>query len=465
MRELRRSAAYRLAFGYTALCALAVLAIGLSVYYAASTMLRHDFDRNVREETAALQREYGEGGVPDVMDAITRHANRPDNGFRYALFNSDGATKLNDASLPRATPGWSEIRLEGIGRKPWHVRFLATHLAGGETLIVAADTRHLERLGGILLTVLGVGFVVILGLGAAGAALFGRHLRGRLEGISSTAQAIVAGDLEQRVSVTAAGDEFDRAGESLNMMLDRIAHLVENLRQVSSDVAHDLRTPLQRLHGAVEVGLNGPQQVESLRSALASAQGQSTAILALFEAILRICEVEAGGVRERFEVVDLAMLTRSVCEMYGPAFEDAERALACHSEGTILICGDRELLIQMIANLLDNAALHTPRGTSVVVSARCGVSDAQLIVADTGPGVSAADRERIIQRFVRLDRSRTTKGHGLGLNLVAAIASAHGGRLVIEDNYPGLRANICLPRAHADAPAISRAACTLSLPQ
>jgi signal transduction histidine kinase len=451
MREFWRSAAYRLAFGYTALCALAVLATGSAVYYAASAMVWRDFDHALTEEVTGLRREYAEGGLPDLTDALTRHAKRPGNAYRYALFDRGGSAMLGQSSLPSAQPGWGEAGIGQPGQHSWHARFFAERLPGGETLIVAADTKELDGLRNRLLGALAVGFIAILGLGATGTILFGRHLRRRLETISSTADAIVAGDLQHRVSVGPSGDEFDRAGASLNSMLDRIAQLVENLRQVSSDVAHDLRTPLQRLRGAVESGLSGPQQTLPLRAALESASEQSDAVLALFEAILRICEVEAGGARERFETVDIAALARRVCEMYGPAIDDGGRTLACESQGAILVLGDRELLVQMMTNLLDNAVLHTPEGTAVTVSARQGGSQARLIVADTGPGVPESDRERIVQRFVRLDRSRMTNGHGLGLNLVAAIASAHGGRLVIEDNCPGLRADISLPVADMES--------------
>lgn len=445
MREIRRSAAYRLAFGYTALCALAVLAAGLAVYYAASAMLWHDFDRGVMEEVASLTREYGEGGLPDLMDAFAHRARRPGNVYHYALFDRAGGVKLRQSLLPDAPPGWGEARLEQSTQLSWHTRFFAQRLPGGETLIVAADTKDLDRFRNRLLGSLAAGFIAILGLGAAGTIFFGRHLRRRLETISSTAEAIVVGNLQQRVSVGPSGDEFDRAGASLNAMLDRIAQLVENLRQVSSDVAHDLRTPLQHLRGAVENGLKGPQDVAPLRNALESALGQSDSVLALFEAILRICEVETGGAKERFETIDMAALAARVSEMYGPAIEDGGRKLAFESDAAIPVRGDRELLIQMMANLLDNAALHTPAGTKVMMSVRRTGAQVHLTVSDTGPGVPETDRERITQRFVRLDRGRTTSGHGLGLNLVAAIVSAHGGRLTIEDNHPGLRVNIHLP--------------------
>ncbi|MBW8745639.1 MAG: HAMP domain-containing histidine kinase [Sphingomonas sp.] len=450
MPKLRHSAAYRLAFGYTAVCALAVLVTGLGVYYAASAMLWHDFDRSIAQEMAGLEREYGEGGVPDLIDALARHARRSGNGFRYALFDRTGEAKLRQASLVQVRPGWGETRLEEKGQPSRHARFLSKRLPTGETLMVAADAHDLDRLRNTLFGALTAGFILILGLGAAGAILFGRHLRKRLDPISSTAEAIVAGDLKQRVSVGTSGDEFDRAGESLNLMLDRVAQLVENLRQVSSDVAHDLRTPLQRLRGAVESGLHGAQEIASLRAALENALSHSEAVLALFDAILRICEVEAGGARERFEVIDLAALVGNICEMYGPAIEDGGRTLVCDNAQCVPMRGDSELLTQMLTNLLDNAVLHTPPGTSVLVSAQSSTAGAQLIVADTGPGVPTADRERIIQRFVRLDRGRTTNGHGLGLNLVAAIVAAHGGCLKIEDNSPGMRVNILLPVAQAD---------------
>ncbi len=451
MPKLRRSAAYRLAFGYTAVCALAVLVTGLGVYYAASAILWHDFDRSITQEMTGLEREYSEGGVPDLMDALARHARRSDNGFRYALFDRTGRAKLRQASLAQVEPGWGKTRLDEKGQPSRHGRFLAKRLPTGETLVVAADAHDLDRFRDTLFGALTAGFIMILGLGAAGAILFGRHLRKRLDPISSTAEAIVAGDLKQRVSVGSSGDEFDRAGESLNLMLDRIAQLVENLRQVSSDVAHDLRTPLQRLRGAVEGGLNGAQEIASLRTALQDALDHSDAVLALFDAILRICEVESGDARERFEAIDLAALAADICEMYGPAIEDGARTLICDHSNVVPICGDRELLTQMLTNLLDNAVLHTHPGTTVLVSVRSSPAGAQLVVADTGPGVPAADRKRIIQRFVRLDRGRTTNGHGLGLNLVAAIVSTHDGRLAIEDNSPGMRVRILLPAIHEDA--------------
>lgn len=445
MRELWRSAAYRLAFGYTALCAVAVLATGSAVYYAASAMVWRDFDHAITEEVTGLKREYGEGGLPDLLDALTRHAHRPGNTFRYALFDQGGKVVLRQSSLPDASPGWGETRASQPGQPFWRARFFAERLPRGETLLVAADTNDLDGLRNRLLGALAIGFTVILGLGAAGTVFFGRHLRRRLETISSTAEAIIAGDLQQRVSIGPAGDEFDRAGASLNAMLDRIGKLVENLRQVSSDVAHDLRTPLQRLRGAVENGLNGPQDVPPLRDALERALGQSDAVLALFEAILRISEVEAGSARKRFEPTDITALAKRVCEMYGPAVEDSCRTLVCDGKASVVVLGDLELLIQMMTNLLDNALLHTPQGTVVTMSTQQDSVQAQLIVADTGPGVPKADRQRITQRFVRLDRGRSLGGHGLGLNLVSAIAAAHGGQLVIEDNCPGLRAVIYLP--------------------
>ena len=446
MVKVRRSAAYRLAFGYTALCALAVLVTGLGVYYAASALLRQDFDRAIAQEMASLEREYGECCRPDLTDALTRHLCRAGNGFRYALLDPAGRPILRQMALPRVGPGWGETHLGG-SNPSWHARFLAMRLSGGETLIVAADTHDLDRLRDRLFALLAAGFVLILGLGGAGTLLFGRHLRRRLEPISSTAEAIVAGDLTRRIAVGPSADEFDRAGESLNLMLDRIVQLVENLRQVSSDVAHDLRTPLQRLRGAVELGLNGPQQIGALRNALEAAQVQSEAALALFEAVLRISEVEAGGARQRFEPIDLGQLAASMCELYGPALEDGGRTLLCTDGGRVMVCGDRELLVQLVTNLLDNAALHTPPGTTVTVSTRAGAAGVELVVADTGPGVPDADRDRIVQRFVRLDQGRTTKGHGLGLNLVVAIAAAHGGRIAIEDNRPGLRVTLSLPLA------------------
>jgi signal transduction histidine kinase len=229
-------------------------------------------------------------------------------------------------------------------------------------------------------------------------------------------------------------------------MLDRIAQLLENLRQVSSDVAHDLRTPLARLRGQLEVALDGPRDSAAYRSGLKRAIVQSDDLLALFAAILRISEVEGGSIKRSFAPVDATDLVTDLCDSFAPAITDGGRSLACDAMPGLALSGDRELLAQALVNLLDNAQRHTPPGTCITVAAAGDAAAVRLTVADNGPGVAPQDRERITRRFARLDSSRGTPGHGLGLNLVVAVAQAHGGTVAIDDNQPGSRVTMTLPR-------------------
>jgi signal transduction histidine kinase len=222
-------------------------------------------------------------------------------------------------------------------------------------------------------------------------------------------------------------------------MLDRITQLMENLRQVSSDVAHDLRTPLLRLRNQLE-------QVGTVEGAARRAIEQGDALLALFASILRIAEIESGALTWSFVPTDISALARDMAESYAPALFDGGRVLTWTIDADVLVVGDRTLLAQAIINLLDNAGRHTPPGTNIELVLSCDARLAFLSIADNGPGVAHADRERILQRFVRGEASRTTPGNGLGLSLVSAVAAAHGGGVAVNDNEPGFRLLLTLPR-------------------
>ena len=282
--------------------------------------------------------------------------------------------------------------------------------------------------------------LVVLAVGVLGAFVLGAYLRRRLATIGDTAQAIIAGDTAHRIAISAAGDEFDQAGLALNTMLDRIAKLMDNLRQVSSDVAHDLRTPLLRLRNQLE-------QVGSVEGAAERAIDLGDDVLKLFAAILRIAEVEAGALAQGFATVDLSALVQDIGDTFRPAITDNGRVLRCMVEPGIVVLGDRELLAQAVANLLDNASLHTPVGTAILLALDADEHRVRLGVEDDGPGVASEDRDRILHRFYRAERSRTTPGNGLGLSLVAAVASAHGGSAVVTTLSPGLRVTLSLPRS------------------
>lgn len=438
-----RSAAYRIAIVSSAAFAVATILLGLFVYVFVDAALMRQLDDRIRQEAATLERGYTAEGRAELLRAIRwRERDDPNNELAYALFAPDGRRIAGTLVTAMPGPGLRNILFLDPREGPDPARGLAVALSDGSWLVVAADREPLERIDAAIVTLFGAAFVAVLVIGALGALLLGAYLRRRMSGVSAMAEAIMAGDLSQRVAVGRCGDEFDRLAALLNAMVDRITGLLENLRQVSSEVAHDLRTPLARLRNGLETALRHPHAPDERDQAIERAIHQSDEVLALFAAVLRISEVEAGKLQRAFAPVDLSMLVRETAESYAPAIEDGGRQFSCHLEENLTILGDRELVAQALINLLDNAQIHTPSGSAIAVDLRAGDGRIWLSVADNGPGVDAEDRERITRRFARLDASRTRPGHGLGLALVAAIARMHGAELGFGDNAPGLRVTL-----------------------
>jgi len=437
------TAAYRIAFVYSAAFALAILVLATAVYLGADAEYRHQQDLAIAEENAALVREFHEGGLPDLSKAIAkRQARSVVNAYAYAVFDRSGRRVTGALETTRPEAGSHDIVFSDAREGADPARALATDLAGGYRLVVARDTEALWQIDRTILLLFGGAFIVVIAMGAAGALILGGYLRNRLSGIHHAAMAIIAGDLQQRVPLAQGNDEFDQVGRALNMMLDRIGQLMENLRQVSSDVAHDLRTPLLRLRSQLE-------QVGTEEGAAARAIEQGDALLTLFAAILRIAEIESGALARNFLPTDLSALTTDMAESFAPAFADDGRLLTWTVDPGLVVIGDRTLLAQAIINLLDNTTRHTPGGTTVDIRLSGNPDLVFLSVADDGPGVPVTEHQRIFQRFVRCEVSRTTPGNGLGLSLVAAVATAHAGRVAIEDDTAGFCLTMTLPRIGA----------------
>lgn len=435
--RLRSSAGYRIAFLYSATFAMAILLLGVAVYFAADAEFRSQREAALRKETNELSLITDRADL--IREIARRQSSAPIDGFGYAVFDPAGRRIGGslDAAVPR--PGIGAIVFKDPREGDDMAIADTVVLRQGERLVVAIDSETIEQIDTTILTLFGGAFVIVLAIGGIGAFVLGGYLRRRLATIGETAQSIIAGDLARRVAISAADDEFDRAGQALNVMLDRIGKLMDNLRQVSSDVAHDLRTPLLRLRDQLE-------QVGTVDGAAARAIELGDDMLKLFGSILRIAEVEGGTLSASFRRIELSKLIDDIGDSFRPAILDSGRALRCSVDPDIRVFGDRELLAQAAANLLDNARIHTPPGTSVLLSLDADDRWARLGVADDGPGVAAADRERILQRFYRTERSRTTPGNGLGLSLVAAVAAAHGGTVAVGAPARGLHVTLTLPR-------------------
>lgn len=447
MTDWRANAAYRIALLYGLVYALTIAALGFAVYFAADSEISRQRDAGIRAEATELIDNFTRKGLDDLQATIAlRKAARSTNSFSYALIDPHGRRLAGGLRAARFEPGWHDLPIAAATGSARPGRMLVTVLPGYGRLAVALDNRAVEFVDRTILVLVLIALALAIAAGGVGAILLGGYLQGRLGGMASTAHAIVDGDFSSRVTLSPRGDEFDQLGEALNAMLDRIVDLLENLRQVSSDVAHDLRTPLARLRVEIELAMSdapGERRDEALERALR----QSDELLRLFSAILRISEVEGGAIARGFQPVDVSALAEDLAESYAPAVVDGGRVLDHCVTAGLVVNGDRELIAQAVINLLDNAQRHTPPGTRITVIAEPAGEGVHLVIADTGPGIPEADRERVIRRFVRLEASRTNAGHGLGLNLVSAIASTHKGRLTIGDNWPGMRATLWLPAA------------------
>ena len=340
---------------------------------------------------------------------------------------------------------WYELPIERAG-----VRSLARvrrfDLPGGYHLLVGRDVRTRAQLRHLLTDALFWALFIVGGLGVVGALLLRSVFRRMVANVAVTADAIAAGDLTQRVRLSGRDDEFDRLAEAVNEMLDRIARLMDGVRQVSNAIAHDLRTPIARARARLEDAALHARGEEDLHAAIERATADLDGVTAVFQALLRIAEIEAGARRSAFGPVDLAPLLTDLADLYGAVAEDQELRLELTVPATLPIVGDRELVQQAVANLLDNAVKFAPPGGVVRLAASVEGRAVQIAVADSGPGIAEADRERATERFYRGEAARSTPGSGLGLALVQAVAQLHGGVLRLEDNAPGLLAVLMLPQ-------------------
>jgi signal transduction histidine kinase len=472
--KLFRTTAFRLSLIYLALfAAAAILAIGY-VYWNTSILLSRQLNQSIEAELDGLADQYKAGGLSQLVGTIAERSRTPGDSLYYVA-DADGgrvagnlgsiSPQLLDETGPvefvyhRPAPGGVESRLAFAD---------VFRLPGDYRLLVGRDIEDRRVLSRVTRSAIlwGVGFMALFGIG--GGLLVGRNLLARIDAISETSRRIMGGDMSERLPTNGSGDELDRLSQSLNLMLARIEQLMAGLQEVSDNIAHDLKTPLTRLRNRVEAALHDPYSEVAYRDALERTIQEADGLIKTFNALLSIARLEAGtGAAER-ESLDVSALVSDVAELYEPVAEERGLTLSADADGPLPLRGDRQLLGQAIANLLDNAikygipehgAAGEAAGEVRVLVRRADGGDgggmqggkelqtamAQIIVTDRGPGIPEADRGRVMDRFVRLEASRSEPGSGLGLSLVAAVARLHGGSLVLEDHAPGLKAVLTLP--------------------
>ncbi|MDD2703993.1 MAG: HAMP domain-containing sensor histidine kinase [Acidocella sp.] len=428
---------------------LSAFLLAISLWYSTLGLLQRQVESAVRTDIAALLEHETIGGLPSVISAIR--------GRLADAGGSDGIYLLADPSgnriagnLDRWPVGlnndevWYQLPVSRNGESSIAL-LRAENLPDGVRLLVGRDVRARAQLSMVLQKGLIWAACLMVVLGVLGALLIRSLFRRMIGNIATTTRAIARGDLARRVPLTGLGDEFDELAVIINDMLERISRLMDGVRQVSNAIAHDLRTPITRARTRLEDAARYAREPAEMEQAIERAMLDLDGIVAVFEALLRIAEIEAGSRRAAFAVIDLAPLLRDMDELYSAVAEERGLCLQTVIQAPLPVLGDRELVQQAVANLLDNALKFSPPSTVILLTARLEESVVEISVADRGSGIAEQDRDRAMERFFRGEAARNTSGSGLGLALVVAVAQLHNGTLQLMDNHPGLRAVLCIP--------------------
>ena len=454
--SLVQTQAFRIVLVYVLLFAVSVSALLFFTYWNTRRTLDAQTDQIIEAEITGLDDEYRHFGLPGLVEAVrsrSLHQGQSlyilvDSQHHYVAGNLDPWPQVSGApgdmlefDFERPVNGKLETR---------RARGRLLSISGDFELLVAQDVHDRDLTERMFTTTLPWTVVLILILGTVGGALLGRNMLNRLDAINRTSGEIIAGDLSRRVPLKGSGDEFDVLSENLNRMLDRIERLMKGLREVTDSVAHDLRTPLNRLRNRLEesaarLSAQGKDQIGA--NEIERAIAETDQLIGTFNALLLIAETDAGTTRAAMSPLDLREVAADVVELYEPLAEEKRVGLSLLTSLPAVIEGNRSLIAQALANLVDNAIKYTPSSGKVRIRAAITPDGVDLSVADSGPGIPEADRSRVTERFVRLEASRNSPGTGLGLSLVAAVAHFHHAELVLEDNLPtGLKAVLRFPK-------------------
>ena len=455
MSRLLASSTFRLAALYLGLFGLSAALLFGFIYWSTAGFAERQTDEIIQTEINALAEQFNQQGMVGLVRALDRRSAsaRATRGL-YLLTDASFKPLVGNLSRwPDAEPdaeGWVTFALQYADEAGGDFgRARIFRLRGPLYLLVGRDIRERSAFESLIRGSLIWGAAITFALALAGGTLMSRAMLRRVDAINDTSREIIAGDFSRRVPVSGSGDEFDRLAGNLNAMLDQIERLMAGMKQVTSNIAHDLRTPLNRLRGRLEQALIGNPDPDAYREALAGSIEEADNLLKTFAALLNIAQAEAGATRERFAAVDLAALIRDVADLYDPLAEERGLTLKVDAPAASPVQGDRHLLFQAVANLLDNAIKFTAAANvpdkSIAIRLDQASPGVDIVVQDHGPGIPPDQRTRVLDPFVRLEDSRSEPGNGLGLSLAAAVAQLHGGALSLEDNKPGLRATLSLP--------------------
>ena len=448
-----RSSTFRLALLYMLLFSTSVLMLLGFIYWSTVSYISAQTDETIDIEILDLTERYRNAGLSGLTQLLSeRLSRRPAGASVYLLTDKDLAPLVGNLDRwPLGADiknGWLEFTLENAGgtdTSEHQARARVFRLSGGFILLVGRDIHDLEITKRRIIATLLWGLAIMLVLGGIGSVMMGRSTLRRIEAINETSREIMSGDLSRRVPSRNTGDDFDVLADNLNNMLNQIESLMESVRRVSDNIAHDLRTPLARLRNRLEELSLDVEQSDNRRATVEQALEEADGLLNTFNALLRIARIESHDTRAGFADIDIAALVGDVVELYEPLAEEKSLRLATSLDVRPVFKGDRDLLFQALANLLDNAIKYAPPRSEISCRLEAADDGARLVLSDKGPGIPASQRDNVFQRFFRLEQSRTTPGNGLGMSLVQAVMQLHHLRLELHDNEPGLKVVIAFP--------------------
>ncbi|WAC27248.1 sensor histidine kinase [Ancylobacter sp. SL191] len=456
LARLIRSTAFKLIAAY--ILVFAVFAGSVIAYLGWHTqrLVTRQAVEAIESDIRFMQGQFERGGVSRLVQVVNRRSRAPDAGLLLVTSFNGEPLAGNVLNLPLNfldKEGWREIDYVGSDEQsapPSRALVNVIFLPGEFRLLIGRDVVEREELRKIIIgpALWGLGLLVLMGI--AGGLFVTRRVLKRIDRMTATSEVIMAGNLSRRLEVDGTGDEFDRLALSLNAMLERIEALMAGLKEVSDNIAHDLKTPLTRLRNRAEDALRTARSDGEWRAATEQTIDESDGLIRTFDALLMIARAEAGQASASMVRADLAAMVEGVAELYEPVADENGLDLVVEAQGPLPVQAVRELVAQALSNLIDNAIKYsTPEvpgeRRQIRIEARRLESKARLVVSDQGPGIAEADRARVLERFVRLEASRTRPGFGLGLSLVAAVVRLHGGTIVLESNNPGLAVIIELP--------------------
>lgn len=454
LTETLRSSTFRLALIAIGFFGLIVLTLFSYVYLSTASYLRSRSDSAIRAEQVTLQRAYdraGRGGLIAMIQQRTSDEHFLDSiylltdpSFSFIAGNLEAwPAALRDAE------GWQNIRAQDWrpdAANPPMLRAMVKTLAGGDHLLVGKNIDGLDLFARKIKSAFVLVIALILVLAGVTSVSITRRTVGRIEAINATSRAIMHSDLDKRIPLRGTDDEWDRVAGNLNSMLDRIETLMQEVKQVTDNVAHDLRTPLARMRGRLEKAYHRQRDAEDDQALIGDTLANLDAVLRIFASITRISQIEAKAQKTGFRTVNIAEIMSEIVDLYDAAAEEKGVHLRLAGGERVFVKGDRDLIFDAVSNLVDNAIKHGRAGGEVTVEV-AGSSDggAAVSVADDGPGIPAAEYPNVFKRFYRLERSRHTTGNGLGLSLVSAVARLHGAHIEMLDNLPGLKVRLLFP--------------------